>query len=106
MNRTLHLLMPRIALCAVGVLALAQAAVRAQSLSADSANLEPPGPSSRRGPLVISEIMHHPAPRADGRRLEFIELYNSQPWDEDISGHRISGDINFVIAPGTVFPAL
>jgi len=38
---------------------------------------EPLGPSSRRTGMVISEIMYHPPPRADGRNLEFVELYNA-----------------------------
>src|SRR5262249_46334269 len=41
-------------------------------------NTEPLGPSSRRTGLVISEIMYHPTNRADGKILEFVELYNSQ----------------------------
>ena len=28
--------------------------------------------------LLITEIMYHPAARADGRHLEFVELYNSK----------------------------
>jgi hypothetical protein len=36
---------------------------------------ERPGPSTRRSPLTISEIMYHPAPRKDALNLEFIELY-------------------------------
>jgi hypothetical protein len=40
---------------------------------------EPLGPSSRRTGLVISEIMYHPAARADGKNLEFIEIFNSEP---------------------------
>src|SRR4051812_41291999 len=35
---------------------------------------EPPGPSSRRTGLAISEIMYHPKDRDDGRNLEFVEL--------------------------------
>ncbi|MCX6903790.1 MAG: lamin tail domain-containing protein, partial [Verrucomicrobia bacterium] len=65
---------------------------------------EPLGPSSRKTGLVISEIMYHPAPRADGLSTEFVELFNSQPYPEDISGYRISGDVNFTFPAGTVFP--
>ena len=49
------------------------------------------GPSRRRSPLVISEVMYNPTNRADLRNLEFIEIYNSQAWPEDISGYRLSG---------------
>src|SRR5262245_52714490 len=48
----------------------------AQSSSADSARLETPGPSNRRTPMVISEIMYRPAARADSNDLEYVELYN------------------------------
>jgi hypothetical protein len=57
---------------------------------------EPLGASSRRHGVVISEVMYHPAARADGRNVEFIELYNSQPWFEEIGGWRISGAIDYV----------
>ena len=33
--------------------------------------------------------MYKPAPRADGNNLEFLELYNSNPWFHDISGYQI-----------------
>ncbi len=66
---------------------------------------EPPGPSSRHGPVVLSEIMVHPAPRADGRNLEFIELYNSNPYFEDIGGWRIAGQVDFTFPRGTLLPA-
>ena len=59
------------------------------------------GPSSRRTPLVISEIMYASAPRNDGRNLEFIELYNSQPWFQDLGGYRLTGAIEFTFPPGT-----
>ena len=46
------------------------------------------GPSSRTTPIAFSEIMYKPAPRTDGKNLEFIELYNSNPWFQDISGYQ------------------
>lgn len=67
----------------------------ARSLSSDAAKTERPGPSSRRSPLVISEIMYHPTTREDGANLEFIEIYNSQPWWEEIGNFRIDGDVRF-----------
>ena len=63
---------------------------------------EPLGPCSRRTGLVISEIMYTPAPRLDGRNIEYLELYNSNPFFEDISGHTISGDINFTFPTNTI----
>lgn len=66
---------------------------------------EPLGPSSRRTPLVISEIMYHPAPRADGRQLEYLELFNADSAFADLSGFRLAGDVSFVLPPGTVIPA-
>ena len=67
---------------------------------------EPIGPATRRGPFVFSEIMYHPAMRPDGLNVEFIELYNSQPWAEDLTGYRISGDVSFEFPNGTTLPAL
>ena len=66
---------------------------------------EPIGPSSRRSGIAISEILYHPEQRTDGRELEFVEIYNSQPWPEDIGGWRLSGEIDFVFADGTSVPA-
>ncbi len=64
---------------------------------------EPLGPSSRRTPLVISEIMYHPRhPAGVPGSLEFIELYNPQAWDEDLSGHRLSGAVDYAFPSGTV----
>ena len=67
-----------------------------------SGTTEPIGPSTRRTGLVISEIMYHPAARADGRNLEFIELYNSEAWFADISGFRLSGDVDYVFPAETI----
>ena len=66
--------------------------------------IEPLGPSSRRTGLAFTEIMYHPPPRADGKNLEFIELLNSQPYFEDLSGFGISGDVDYTFPPGTVLP--
>jgi hypothetical protein len=63
---------------------------------------EPIGPSSRRTGLVISEIMYRPAARSDGKNLEFIELYNTNPFFEDLSGYRIEGDASYTFPAGTV----
>src|SRR5260370_34117355 len=59
-------------------------------------------PSCRKTGLVISEIMYKPAARMDGRNLEYVELYNSHPSFEDISGYRISGDISYNFPATTV----
>ncbi len=66
---------------------------------------ESPGPSSRLAPLVISEVMYHPRKRADGRDTEFIEIHNADLIDQDLTGHRISGAVDFQFPKGFVLPA-
>ena len=66
---------------------------------------EPLGPSSRRTPLAFSEIMYQPAPRSDGLNLEFVEIYNSNPWGDDISGYRLEGAIQYTFPSNTVIQA-
>ncbi|MEI6218825.1 MAG: lamin tail domain-containing protein, partial [bacterium] len=63
------------------------------------------GPCSRMTGLTISEIMYHPALRSDGRDGEFVELFNSEPVDADLSGYRLTGDIAYTFATGTVIKA-
>ncbi|MEO6436045.1 MAG: lamin tail domain-containing protein, partial [Tepidisphaeraceae bacterium] len=63
------------------------------------------GASSRRTGLAISEIHYHPPARPDGRNLEFIELYNSNPWIEDLAGYRLTGDIDFTFPIGAQIAA-
>jgi hypothetical protein len=64
------------------------------------------GPSSRRTPIVISEIMWKPAPRTDGRNLEYLEIYNSNPWFQDISGYTLTcADMNYTFPAGTMIAA-
>jgi regulation of enolase protein 1 (concanavalin A-like superfamily) len=63
------------------------------------------GPTSRRSPIAFSEIMWKPAPRGDTKNLEFVELYNSNPWFHDISGYQITcADMNYTFPPNTKIP--
>ena len=66
---------------------------------------EPLGQSSRRTSLVISEIMFNPLDRADGKNLEFVELFNSLGTPEDISGWRLDGAADFTFPANTIIPA-
>ena len=63
---------------------------------------EPIGPSSRATGVAISEIMYHPATRSDAKDLEFIELYNSNPFFEDLSGWQLSGDIGYTFPSNSI----
>src|SRR5208282_5249578 len=63
------------------------------------------GPSSRKSPVVFSEIMWKPAPRTDGKNLEYLELYNSNPWFQDISSYQITCvDMSYTFPAGTTIP--
>lgn len=63
---------------------------------------EPLGPSSRRTPLAISEIMYNPPGAWEGtNNLEYIEIWNSGLVTEDLSGHRLSGEIAYQFPDGT-----
>ena len=64
---------------------------------------EPLGACSRLTPFVISEIMYTPPARTDGNNVEFIELYNSNPYFEDLSGFQIGGgSISYTFPSGTI----
>jgi len=52
-------------------------------------------PSSRSTPLIISEIMYHPREAGGTEVLEYIEIFNTEPVPENMSGYRISGDVDF-----------
>ncbi len=66
---------------------------------------EPLGPSSRKTGIVISEIMWKPAPRTDGNNTEFLELYNSCPFFQDISGYQVTCvDMNYTFPANTLIP--
>ncbi len=66
--------------------------------------VEPLGQSSRLTSLVISEIMYHPTNRADGKKTEFVELFNTLGEPADISGYRLSGEVNFTFPTNTILP--
>lgn len=66
---------------------------------------EPVGPSRRTTGLIFSEIMYHPAPRTDGRNLEFIEIHNARSVFEELTGWRIGGDVEYRFPDGFVLQA-
>lgn len=67
---------------------------------------EPLGPSTRKTGLVISEIMYNSRViTTTNESLEFIELHNSNPWAENISGYAITGSVSYVFAPDTILPS-
>lgn len=82
----------------------AAATLTVVSLSPAQLSYEPAGPATRRTGLVFSEIMYHPAANADGRRTEFIEIHNSNPFIEDISGWRLTGDADYTFPANTILP--
>lgn len=62
------------------------------------------GPSSRRTPLTITEIMYNPAGTTT-RSLEYIELFNTEPVARDVSGFALTGSANFTFPSNTVIAA-
>ena len=58
--------------------------------------------SSRGTGIIVSEIMYHPRPREDGRNLEFVEFYNTEWVDIDISGYRMSGAADYTFPADTI----
>ncbi len=66
---------------------------------------EPLGPSSRATGVVFSEIMWKPAPRSDSNIVEFVEIFNSCPFFQDISGYTVAcADMNFTFPANTHIP--
>ena len=94
---------------ALGVAAQTQVMVPQNTMAAGatgpSSALRQMSPSSRRSPLIISEIMYHAQNRVDGKNLEFVELCNTEPVDWDISGFALAGDIEYIFPKGTILPA-
>ncbi len=64
---------------------------------------EPPASCSRTTPITISEIMWKPAARSDTNNCEFLEIYNSNPWFQDISSYQlVCADMNYTFPSGTI----
>ena len=62
---------------------------------------EPLGPSSRRGSMVISEMMiDAPSDWGGTNSVEFVEIYNTGLITEDLTGHRFSGEIDYTFPAG------
>ena len=72
------------------------------SLVAIPAETIQPGPSSRRTGMVISEIMYNPPDRADGKELEYVELFNTTPFAQDLEEYELKGSIDYEFPAGTV----
>ena len=53
--------------------------------------------------IVINEIHYNPDLKTD--LVEFIELYNTGPYDMDISGWRFCDGVDYTFPPNTIFPA-
>src|SRR6186997_2826046 len=68
------------------------------------AHSEPLGPASRNTGLVISEIMYSQTPSSAGTNLDYLEIYNSNPWPEDISGYFLTGSASITFPPDTIIP--
>ncbi|MEM7391316.1 MAG: lamin tail domain-containing protein, partial [Verrucomicrobiota bacterium] len=78
-------------------------AVAPITVTRGDADIRQNGPTRRRSPFCFSEVMYNPRSRDDGRRLEFIEIFNSEEVDWDISGFRISGSADYTFPPGSIF---
>ncbi|MEY2409392.1 MAG: hypothetical protein QOF48_2062 [Verrucomicrobiota bacterium] len=80
--------------------------VTGATVSTSPLPIEPPGSSSRKTPFAITEIMYKPRPAtSSGGSLEFIEIYNSNPFFEEISNYKIRGEIDYTFAPNTFLQA-
>lgn len=62
------------------------------AVSEFSLQSEPLGPASRNTGLVISEILYSQPPGSFGTNLDFVEIYNSNPWPEDVGGYYLTGN--------------
>ncbi|MGJ8650134.1 MAG: lamin tail domain-containing protein [Opitutaceae bacterium] len=74
-------------------------ALTASMASAATVVVEPLGACSRKTGFVITEIMYDPL---GANTLEFIEIYNSNPFEEEIGDYRLSGEVDFTFPAGTI----
>ncbi|HUF61105.1 MAG TPA: lamin tail domain-containing protein, partial [Verrucomicrobiales bacterium] len=66
---------------------------------------ESPGPSSRRTGLTISEVFLGGVPGSATEHLQWVEIYNSNPWPEAVGGYALGGDASFRLPDGAEVPA-
>jgi hypothetical protein len=74
-----------------------------------------PNGAPRVGPVVVSELVYHPAPFSDAERaaaggasvedLEYLEVWNPTAQPVDLTGWRLGGGVSFVLPAGLVVPA-
>ncbi|HMJ88430.1 MAG TPA: lamin tail domain-containing protein, partial [Candidatus Acidoferrum sp.] len=74
----------------------------AQVVTSLSFASEPLAACSRATQMVFSEVMYKPGALYGTNNIEFVEIYNSNPFFEDISGYRLSGVIDFAFPAGTI----
>jgi hypothetical protein len=65
------------------------------------------GNGPRIGPLLISEVMYHPAVGEDENadNFEYIEIFNPTATAVDLSNWQLSGGVDFTFASGTTIAA-
>ena len=83
-----------------------QGALQFDDVSLTAVGPPAPGPSSRRTAFILSEIMYHPSDRADGKDLEFVEVFNTEPVARRLGGYRLSGDADYTFSTGAVLAGL
>jgi hypothetical protein len=62
-------------------------------------SVESPGACTRKTGFVITELMVKPATT---NALEFVEIYNSNPFEEEIGEYTLEGEIDFTFPAGTM----
>ncbi len=97
----------RVRWAVLGLIALVSWAAGLEAQSPYTDSHDAPGPSSRTTPICVSEIMYKPAARADALNVEFLELYNSNPFFHDIGGYKVvCGSMKFTFPAGTTIPGM
>jgi len=68
-------------------------------IALEAPTVSQPNSGPLNGPVVISEILYHPA---DASKAEYIELLNISPSTVDLTGWQISDGIDFSFPAGTL----
>ncbi|MCE9613886.1 MAG: lamin tail domain-containing protein [Lentisphaerae bacterium] len=89
----------------VGWAALLLGLSAASAPGQDAAVARQGSPSSRHTDLIITEIMAAPLARADGRSLEFVEVFNTAPVALPLGGFRLANAVAFTFPSNAVMAA-